>query len=308
MARRKTIDLVTALRPQATLIAQATAARLPDPGFWKGYTAAEGLDGYISNNTDKFEVTYTRKINPQATLILSFINIDEFETIHETLPVPVPGSEEILERYDREYNIPAGVKDTQVIKHTFSKTVTESKAIEDAWHAEAKAYLGWDSGSVGGPKLGVEASAGFSEKVTDTATTSETNTDEVSSTLEVTGPANFIIEFVRSRAKLQKHRIVKATEFTYKWYMYTGETTWEAIFPRDFVRLIRGQLSPNADPTNQAPYYAAKPMTEEEVDAILEASNSESEIDLVYQYDNVNYIKTWQLPGTQRLPQENDNG
>ena len=105
-------------------------------------------------------------------------------------------------------------------RHEFERTVSFQEAAKSAWEAGAKASLKVEYAGIGGA---VEAYGKYGEELSRGHAEGSTERDIAQETLDVTGPATFILRAYRSRNK--ESRVVKARcDFDGKIYWQTGNT------------------------------------------------------------------------------------
>ena len=299
--KQKPLRIEKAVIPRMSRIIEAMDKAGVPLGPWKGYRKEEGLGSYKVSDD---EVVVFRKAHPDATVRVGYLRLVNIQTQYETEPIVIEESEP--ERYDEDYNIPEEVSTTATITKTFTKTKSFEDSWQQAWKIGAEFFLAWKAGSAtGGPEISAKVTAEYGQTVSEKYSTGETQTDTVSRSVTVKGPADFTLELVRSKKKLQKH-IIAVADWNTKFFFCWEAGGWESRFQEDFTRLINGELDPHADPTNMAAYFNANPLSDEEIDAIITPEGGE--VDMVVNWDNVYSTKLWTIPHNNMKPKVEEIG
>ena len=283
-----TVSLVNALSPRMSLVAQAMAERVDNPGAWRGYRAYEELVGRFTKPSSLGgapTVDYFRSSNPKATVTLGFLEMTDVQEIEKGPATVIEDGIEERRRYD--VSLKHEIKDTRTISHTFERTESFSDAYSDAvkkaWEAGGKASL---SAEYAGIKGAVEAWGKYGEEASRSHTSqhgvSETTRDTISETFEFTGPIDFEVEAYR--AKRRETRIVRARcDFDGKIYWSTGDSQWSSA-------PSAASLSPIAERIADDSIYGydefmRKPLSDAEITALK--APSEKVVEFPVTYDNI---------------------
>lgn len=290
------LSAVEALRPRMQLVAQAMAERVY-PGAWEGYRATEPLLGRLTKDpqigdANTLIAEYRREQRPDAYLRLAWLTVIHVEEASRSKETVI--GEQVIERRRYPIKLPAGVKETEEVEHTFEETTTftdaYTNAIKRAWEAGGKASISASYGGIGGA---VEAFAKYGETAESGRAHNEGKTrlerDRVSRKFEVTGPVDFEVEAYRARQTVQ--RIITArADFDGKMYFFTGASiesgqarVWEfTTYQSQFLPIARRIAD---DSIYGYQEFMDKPLSDAELDAI------EAPLDALVQfpvvYDNV---------------------
>ena len=277
------ISLPAALESRAVATAAYLARALPNAGPWEGYRASEGLSGRLERPTEfggSLTVSYTRPGHPDAALICGFLEMVDIQEEHRSEPKVIHSNIEERERYS--VNIPAGVTETDTLRHTFSRTVTEAEAAKSAWEVAAKASLGVEFSGV---KAALEVTGKYGAELSRQVTTSETTEDVVEKTYTLTGPLKAVFEAYRSVDQVSITRTLRC-DFDFKLYFQTpGGTSnvWEwSNYWTQFIPLAQGLLS---DDIYGYAEFMATPPTDEELAQLTR--KSDKLVQFEYPYDAV---------------------
>ena len=281
-AQDRPITVVDALHGRAERIIAAIVPRIAngikddgsnqpvtwDAGHWVGFKVGDPLVGVLETYNC---VRYTRpggdRNGPALRLFgLTMTDVDEVERTEASII-----QSNIVERQRYVIKLPENTKYTEQLKHTFSKTVTEGEAAKEAWEVSAKASLNATYAGIGGS---VEAAAKYGQELTQQAGTSTTESDEVTRTLEVQGPADFSYEAYRSLDRERK--IVTARcEFDCAVYLEPGPDKYGSFgwdsFWTSFLPVARREA-----PETEFMYagFHDNPLTDAELNALADPSRA----------------------------------
>ena len=296
----KPVNLVEANLARAIAIAKVLAPRISSisgttydgkpysyvDNPWVGFDPREGLEGHLTSSD---LLTYQRKSNPQAKLLMGFLKMTNIKEAEKDDPVLI--AENIIEEHTDVYNFKKPIKYSETIEHTFSKTETFEEAAKQAWEVAAKASL---SVEYAGIKGAFEASAKYGQELSQRHSTSVTQTDKISKYIEIQGPVELKYQAKRSSSKFRQH-IKAVCDFDFKLYFQVPDpVTGLGVFEwSNFQTLFIPQIK------NFAPEDELKNMnvwsvfggqsnlpTEEEIEAIVQPSDKI--IEFYVDYDNVN--------------------
>ena len=273
------VSLIQALRPRAIAVAAVLAPRLPDPGPWTGYRPQEGLTGRLRRPQDRgytLVCEYSRPGHPGADLQFGFLVMTDIKEEHRSDPIIV--RKNVIERYQDVIKFAKPIEYSEVIRHTFSRTVTEQEASKTAWEVAAKASLGVEFSGV---KASLEVSAKYGRELSRQSAQSQTVTDEVTKSIKVTGPVDLTYEAVRSLNREQ--RIVTARcDFDAKLY-FQAAGPWEwYTYRSQFLQVAQG-LAP--DDIEAYQYFIERPPADKEIQNLT--APSDKTVQFVVDYDNV---------------------
>lgn len=232
-------QLVQALTPRAHVIADILSHRLPHPGAWEGYTAAEQLIGTLEKVN---EVKFTRPGHPDAKMYFGFLRVKDIDA-NQTGEDEVVKSE-VIERQETLFKLDKPIRYTETLSHTFTHAKSVEEATEQAWKVGAKVHFEAKYGGIGG---GVEASAEYGQKLARKTNEQETVSDTITKELMVQGPVEF--RWVAERATDWMRRKYNAVpDLDFKLYFQTGAEAWEWASYRDvFVEAARGNAPVDTD-------------------------------------------------------------
>ena len=180
------INPTEALYPRARALAALLAGRHPDPGVWADYHRDDPLYAEL---VMPGMVTYRRTNVREAVLV--FRNITSVHTVEVQRSGPTVVESDILERWEYDLDIPAGVDESQTVSHTFSKRQTLSQLVKAGAEAQVKGTF-----SEGG--IGAEISAKIYAEYQRQWGDDQAEDDTVSNTINVKGPMVLRMEAVRS--------------------------------------------------------------------------------------------------------------
>lgn len=293
------VSLVDALQDRASLILQLIADRAnaysyPEIGHFAGYKASEGLIGELNrfpqdDGSPGYIIEYKRPGDTsQSAIRLLFPKMIDIKERHKTEPTTVVSG--IVDKEVIERDLPAGVTETYTVEKILSKSssriVSYSEASKKAWEVAAKASLSVEYAGVKGAleiagKYGEELNRSSSESETSSHSESNRETD----TLEFVGPVKFKLEAFRSRDK-ESRTITAVCDFDFRIAIDPGGEykgiIYYSSFINDFLPTIK-RIAPN-----DATYYKefmAHWVSQYDIDKVSAPSNKV--VQFVVEYDNV---------------------
>ena len=275
------VPITEALAKRAGLIIEAIAARtvtiqsddgsglkVIDAGHWKGFKAVHPLDGVLES-ADSIRYTMPGDGHDSAALRLVGLKMTDVQEVERTDVTKTESN--VVERHRDVIKFPEGIRYTEQLKHTFSKTVTEQEAAKQAWEVAAKASIGLSYGGITG---NIEASAKYANELSRQVGHSETVSDEITKTLEITGPVDLTWEAYRSLDR--ERRIITARcEFDFAVYLDPGPDRpgsfgWDSFWT-GFLPVARRE-APETDFMYQG--FRNYPLSDRELDALAEPSGA----------------------------------
>ena len=240
-------------------------------------------DEYEHELTSSNSVSYTRKIRPNAKIVLKNIQITDLSQMDWGHPIVIESN--IAERYSDTIRLDKGAVFDDTVEHTFSKTKTLEEAYKVGLELELKTKIGYQpayetGGAVGGVEFDVKATAEYGKKWGENTT----QTDTVSRHIRLEGAWVGSYEATRSTDKMSR-KIKTKPLFEYQIEVWDGANkvhawnTWEEL-----LEVLRGEA-----PTDRAlgKEFFEKPISDAEYHVINSYHPPQQEIEFTAIYDNV---------------------
>ena len=282
IALMQPVPLDEALAPRLALVAEAMAARVPNCGGWKGYSAAEPLVGRYEHPVElggAATVTCHRRDHPEATVTLGFLSMVDVQDQKRFPRVVISADIETRRRYN--IDLQKGERFEIETEKEFTDTVSFATAAKRAWEVAAKASIGVSYGGITGA-LEVAGKYGETFDRSDSGTHTERNRQNEKFVFE--GPLRTRKELYRTHDR-ESQTIRAICDFDGKlyWWGGPGADTWE-------FTTYRSQFLPVIRRTAPAEVYGYRefreaPLTPAQVDA-LEAPSGLL-VEFTVEYDNV---------------------
>lgn len=226
-------QLISSLEPRARMIADILASRIPDPGPWAGYQRSEPLVGVLQRVG---EVKWMRHGQPSSSMTFGFLKVRGISA--QAVGRDEVISTDVLERHEDTFDLQKPVHYTEVLRHSFSRTMNVEEATEQAWKVSAKASFSAKYAGIGGS---VEAAAEYGQKLSRRVGESVSVSDEITKTIDLQGPVS--VRWIAERSTdtlLRKWEAVPDLDF--KLYWVGGNSAWEwSSFADVFVPAARGE-------------------------------------------------------------------
>ena len=282
----RTVSLPAALYGRAAQTLGCIVAREHRPGWeyglghWSGWNLErDGLKGVLESPDS---LRFTRPQDGHDNAALRMVNLRMTSVEEEKRSDPTAIRTNVVERFRQIVHFAKPVKETQVVSHTFSRTVSEAEAAKKAWEVAAKAAL---SVEYAGIKGSLEVSGKYGEELSRQVSASETRSDTESKTLEIQGPIDLEYEAYRSLDR-ERRAVTARCDFDFDLYLdpgpdFPGGFGWRS-FRTSFLPVVK-RIAPETE-CGYLPFMDL-PMSDAGI-AALEAP-SDKLVEFLVEYDNV---------------------
>lgn len=217
------VTAIDAYESKARALAQVLSSRIGGH-YWDGYTADEPLEGEM---LDEQTVRYwwPRKGSHGGNITFGFIAPVNAEELSRKPPRII--KEGVKESYEWTINVKRGTTYAETLEHTFSETISESRAWEQKWGVEVEAQIGYAPPyATGGITANLKATGSYGQDTTDTTGNSKLTSDTLSRRFEFVGPKKTSVIAQRSR-NVEERTCTGSISNEAKVYFYNGSSQYE---------------------------------------------------------------------------------